>query len=132
LACIVLDTDLLVGLLRGEEKAREFIERLWERGDEPVTTAVNIYELYSGAYRRGPRHVEAVRELERLLPVLQLDAKAARLAAEIGDGLRRRGAQLEIRDLLIAAVAVANSCRVATCNVKHFRRVEALAVERWC
>ncbi len=128
----MLDTDLLIAFLRGDGRAAAFIESVWSRGDEPVTTAVNIYELYVGALRRGGRHVHAVRELERLLPVLVLDARAARLAAEVGTGLRRRGEGIDIRDLLIASIALVNSCSVATCNTRHFRRVEALAVEKWC
>ncbi len=132
MGCVVLDTDLLIALLRGDERATTFIERLWSRGDEPTTTAINIYELYVGALRRGERHVQAVRELEQLLPVLPLDAKTARLAAEIGVELRSRGKSIDIRDLLIASAAMAGGCSIATCNTRHFRRIEALALEKWC
>ena len=132
MGCVVLDTDLLIAFLRGDGRASGFVEEVWSRGDEPVTTVVNLYELYSGALLRGERHVRAVRELEQLLPVLVLDARAARLAAEVGTGLRRRGEMVEIRDLLIASIALVTGCSVATCNVRHFRRVEALAVEKWC
>ena len=128
----MLDTDLLIAFLRGVEGARDFLETVWGRGDEPVTTAVNLYELYVGALQRGGRHVQAVRELEQLLPVLVLDARAARLAAEVGTALRRRGEVIDIRDLLIASIALVNGCSVATCNTRHFRRVETLSVEKWC
>lgn len=130
--CLVLDTDLLVGFLRGEERAVRFLDSLWGRGEEPALSSIVVYELYRGAVRRGRRHVEAVRELERLLPVLPLDGRAARLAAEMEEDLRRRGLRVDVRDLLIAATAMANGCGVATCNVRHFGRVEALRVEKWC
>ncbi len=132
MACIVLDSDLLIALLRGVERAVEFVEALERRGEELATTVVNLYELYRGALRRGPRHVEAVRELELLLEVLPLDAGAARLAAEEQARLEAEGMPLDVRDLLIAAIAVSRGCRVATCNVRHFSRVRGLGVLDWC
>ena len=45
--------------------------------------------------------------------------------------LQRRGIPIEDMDLAIASVALALPARLATCNVRHFSRIEDLEVEDW-
>ena len=55
--------------------------------------------------------------------VLKFDVAAAQHAAEIAVVNRSTGRTVEVRDVLIASIAVANGAKVATRNVKHFARM---------
>ncbi|MBI4543661.1 MAG: hypothetical protein HY703_00520 [Gemmatimonadetes bacterium] len=56
-----------------------------------------------------------------------------RRAAELHGGLRftLRHQPIGERDLLIAAIAIANDIRLVTANTGEFRRVPGLRVEDW-
>jgi predicted nucleic acid-binding protein len=45
--------------------------------------------------------------------------------------LERRGAIIDDMDLAAAAIAMAHGFGVATCNARHFIRVEGLGVLDW-
>ncbi|WP_338253073.1 type II toxin-antitoxin system VapC family toxin [Pyrodictium abyssi] len=133
MACTVLDTDLLIALLRGRKTAVDYVARLEEEGLELATTVVNLFELYYGAYRSGSeKRVRAIRELEEILHVIGLDPRTAEAAAREAARLASQGMSLGFRDVLIGVAAREKGCRLATCNVKHLGRIEALAVEKWC
>jgi len=70
LEVLCLDTDILIDLLRGESKTVEEIKQLEDKF-ELVTTAINLFELYYGAYKTGrERNIEAVKEVARRVEVL--------------------------------------------------------------
>ncbi len=133
MACIVLDTDLLIALLRGRGAAREYVSRLEREGLELATTAINLFELYYGAYRSGSRRrLEAVRDLSMILRVIDVDGRVAEAAAREAARLASKGLSLDFRDVLVGVATREKGCKIATCNVKHLGRIEALAVEKWC
>ena len=41
------------------------------------------------------------------------------------------GLRIEDMDLAVAAIALAHECGVATCNARHFSRIEGLRVLNW-
>ena len=60
---ICLDTDFLVDLLRNKSEAVQWVK---EHEDEDIlaTTIVNVYEIYSGAYKSAlESKILAVKEL---------------------------------------------------------------------
>ena len=50
---VVLDTDVLIDFLRGEDKAVKFIRNLKSKGISLATIVINAFELYWGAYKFG-------------------------------------------------------------------------------
>ncbi|MEM0030554.1 MAG: PIN domain-containing protein [Candidatus Nitrosocaldus sp.] len=46
---VCLDTDVIVALLRGDERALEIIDRLQKSNGVLKTTAITVYELIKGA-----------------------------------------------------------------------------------
>jgi len=126
----VLDTDLIVELLRGNERAKEYVRKL--EGEALLcTTAINMFELYYGAYKLGKEAVEHVKRLETRLVVLNVDSRAAEEAAEEQARLSAQGMALDVRDLLIGATARRYGCVLVTGNVKHMKRIYGLKVENW-
>ena len=123
---ICLDTDVLIDFLRGERKIVEMIERLEEK-HELLTTSINIFELYYGAYRTGrDRNVKAVDELAERLEILKLTEQSAKISGEILAELESDGRAIDFRDILIAGIVMENDVTLFTGNKRHFQRVKGL------
>ncbi len=89
--------------------------------------AVGVFELSSGIQRLSPGRKRAFLEswLDELLAsnceVLPFDREAALTCAILESDARRRGRAIDLRDLLILAIAKSQDLGVATRNVAHFR-----------
>jgi predicted nucleic acid-binding protein len=89
--------------------------------------AVGIYELASGIQRlpAGKKRTYLEEWLAELLAadceVLPFDQAAALTCAALESEARRRGRSIELRDLLILAIAKSQDLGVATRNIAHFR-----------
>lgn len=89
--------------------------------------AVGVYEIASGIQRLpAGRKREFLEEwLAELLSsdcdVVPFDRDAALSCAALEAEARRRGRSIELRDLLILAIARSRDLGVATRNVSHFR-----------
>src|SRR5438128_11628634 len=97
-AGVVLDTDVLVAYLRGNQAVLQTL------ADETLaTTVVNAFELFHGAYksRESLANLAATRGLLASLEVLGLDLKAAERAGEVLSQVQKSGNNIDIRDLLV-------------------------------
>ena len=89
--------------------------------------AVGVYELASGIRRlpTGKKREFLEAWLAELLAsdceVLPFDQAAALTCAALEEEARRRGRTIDLRDLLILAIAKSQDLGVATRNVNHFR-----------
>jgi predicted nucleic acid-binding protein len=126
-AAVLLDTTVLIDLLRGRPEARSRLFALREAGDDPYVCAVNVEETVRGLEER---HYPAARALFAGVRIATLGAAAGWLAGEWRREFGERGRTLAQADCLIAAAAVALGGRLATGNPKDFPMPE-LAVEHW-
>ena len=127
----LLDTCLLIDLLRGDRGAAEAVEGL--RG--AATTAVNVYELFLGIYHgardTGRRVGEAERLLERL-EVLPMDEGASKATARVMAELIGGGEPLDALGVFTACIGVQRGCEVVvTRNTRHFERIPGVKVETY-
>jgi tRNA(fMet)-specific endonuclease VapC len=109
------------------------MEELATRGQTVVTTIVNVAETLAGGYAAGVP-AESLKAREALLstmPVLDLDAGAARQYAIWYSVLARRGEMVGAFDLLIASMAHSNGHSVVTRNREDFERIPGLVVEAY-
>ena len=125
----LLDSDILISMLRGQHGIQEKIYRI---GLEKCRVSeISLAELYVGAYKRNDRkafgQAEFTRENFELVPV----SGTIRTYAELRAALERAGRKLDSMDLLIAAAALEHRLTLVTNNVKHFSRIPGLAVENW-
>ncbi len=129
---ICLDTDVLIDFLRGKRKIVEMIERL-EEEHELLTTSINIFELYYGAYRTGKdKNVKAVDELAERLEILKLTEQSAKISGKMLAELESDGRAIDFRDILIAGIVMENDVTLFTGNKRHFQRVKGLKLfENW-
>ncbi len=117
---IVLDTTVLIDLLRGHEPARSYLMSLDE---PPACSEVSRVELMRGI---RSRERTAAEQLMRALRWISLDEEIARRAGLIGRAWRRSHG-LSTPDLVIAATAQELGAQLATSNVRHYPMFEGLA-----
>lgn len=123
MAGAVVDTDILIDVLRGHEPTILRLARLRGRS-ELATTTITAFELLRG--EMTPRRVANISLLLEELELLSLDVASAAEAAAIDRTLGARGLRLATGDTLIAGIALANRLPLMTNNLRHFRRVESL------
>ncbi len=130
MAC--LDTDILVGLFRGDRKALEKIADL-ERAETLSTTPINAMELFKGAYRSKfwQDNVEQVQKLLNNLKLLEFNIESSKLAGQLIEKLRQEGKGVGDMDSIIAGLVIAHAEKLVTRNIRHFKRVPGLKVEKW-
>lgn len=135
---IILDTNVLSETMRGrpDPKVAAWLDQVAERS--VWITAVTVVEVRFGIERlpAGRRR----RELEEAFGlalsadlgsrVVPLDEAAAR---EVAILIVRRGLSLEgdLRDTIIAGVAISRGATIATRNLRHFRDLPLEVVDPW-
>jgi len=124
---VLLDTTVLIDVLRGRPGAVERLGALRQHGGTPFTTPINVEEIHRGL--RDSERTAAVRLFDglRIAPIGRLQGVQA------GDWRRDHassGVTLAQADCMIAAVAVAIGVPLATGNPNHFPMRE-LRVEHW-
>ncbi|MBN2251502.1 MAG: type II toxin-antitoxin system VapC family toxin [Candidatus Altiarchaeota archaeon] len=127
-----LDTNILVGLLRGDPDAGAKIQSLEDKGLRITTTVINACELYRGAQRssKAEENLEVLEELLRNIEMLDLNLKAAKTAASILEEQKAGGKTVNEMDALIAAIALTNNETLVTRD-KDFKRIKELRMEIW-
>ncbi|MFW6111197.1 MAG: type II toxin-antitoxin system VapC family toxin [Thermoproteota archaeon] len=130
---VCLDTDFLVALIRGDAKAEEKAKILDRRGVRKVTTPINVFELYLGAYlsRNQNENVKLIRDLLLAVDLLGFDHKSSEKAGEIAAKLKKIGQPIGVRDSMIAGIAARFEQILLTRNLNHFSKVNDLEVEQW-
>ncbi len=128
-AGLIVDTDILIDLLRKKDYAASHIKKL-EDEVELATSAINAFVLYRGAYksRNQERNLASVKGLLNSLRMLNTDDDSMEIAGKITASLERDGNMMDIRDLLIASISLVNGFGVLTNNVGHFTKIKHLKV----
>lgn len=110
----LLDTCVLIDVLRGREAAVAFVSGL---KSTPAISAITATELIAGA--KGKREEEAIDRILATYEVAEIDLEIARLA---GDYVRDFGKShgVDPIDALIAATAKTKGLDLATLNIEHF------------
>jgi predicted nucleic acid-binding protein len=124
---ILLDTTVLIDVLRGRRRTVERLAALHRHGDVPYTTPINVEEIH-----RGLRETERI-AATRLFDGLRIASIGRPEGVRAGDWRRDHasaGMTLAQADCLIAAAAVALGVPLATGNPKDFPMRE-LDVQHW-
>ena len=127
----LIDTDVLLDLINGEELAIEFLDSVM-RADEVVISTVTFAEVYAGIHasndpdrtRARIEHFFSISEFE-LVPLTGEPAKRAGL---LYGTLAAQGLRTGMADLPNAAIAVEYGYTVVTRNIRHYNRVPTLKI----
>jgi predicted nucleic acid-binding protein len=128
----ILDTDIIVALLKGEPEALEKIRTLEEKGDTLSTTIVTVYELLKGAYlsSKPQENLMKIRDSISTLQVLELTFNACEEASKIHRDLKKTGYMVGEFDILIAAIANTNDETIVTRD-EQFELIRGTKLIKW-
>jgi predicted nucleic acid-binding protein len=126
----VIDTDILIDLLRNVKKVTTFLAKIEESGSLLSTTVINAFELYHGAHKSKEReqNLLATRKLLDRLILLPLGPRSAETAGRIYAQLETKGQPIGLRDALIGAITLTKGYTIVTRNVEHFQKIIGLTV----
>lgn len=111
---VILDTDVLIDLLRGREPIRIFLRELAEHSI-PCCSVISVAEIYAGM-RQEESELTA-----NLLDGLVIFPVTRQIAETAGHFKRRaKGLRLELADCLIAATGLVEGAALLTGNVKDY------------
>jgi predicted nucleic acid-binding protein len=136
---IILDTNVLSALMLSDP---DIVVSSWldrQARTSVWTTSVTILEIRYGlaampaGRRRTDRHALFQRVVEEKLEhrVLAFDQAAAEEAAVLMESRRRGGRVRDLRDTMIAGIAMAQRATLATRNVRHFDDIGVPVVDPW-
>jgi predicted nucleic acid-binding protein len=114
---LLLDTSVLIDVLRFHHRRRELLADLARAGNTLATTALNIAELYAGM---RPEEQARTEDFLEALDCYELTAAAGRLAGSLKNRYASKGRTLTLADTIVAAIAMERRCTLMTDNRKDF------------
>ena len=133
-AMFLFDTDTITNIVK-PHPSQNLLKKLdpLSKNQQYIST-ITISEIVYGAEKshRPDFHLNNLDNL--LLPAVNIigfDTKAAYVCGRIRAELEKRGTPLDLADLEIASIAIANNLILITNNVRHFKRVPLLQYDNW-
>ncbi|GAB4024186.1 type II toxin-antitoxin system VapC family toxin [Spirosoma koreense] len=120
---LMVDTSLLIDYFRKSDKSKTRLVRLSEQFERLAIASITEFEIYSGATQA---QLNFWNELLSEIIVCSFDSKAARIAVDVKQTLKKQRKSIDIADLFIASTAIANDLPLDTLNRKHFELIEQL------
>lgn len=112
----LLDSDVLIWILRKKEKTLELVREIKEEGGLGCST-LSILEIQAGA---KPGEEEKTNLLLESLRAYPLKRENANLAGKFLREYQLKGITLDFVDAAIAATAILNDLVLVTYNLKHY------------
>jgi len=130
---VVLDTDILVSFIRGNEEAINKINNYYNSESSVMTTSMTVFELFRGAFasHNSEKKVGDIELLIEDLDILDFDTRSSKIVGKIYNELKRNGKIIDILDMFIASISISNNETLVTRNIKHFSRIPKLKIEKW-
>ncbi len=133
---VVLDTNIVSAIMHRLPEALNRLETHYRPNDivlcSPVAAEIHYGLARLSARSRRRRTLEA--EYLRLRDAVGWSDWTEGAALEFGQQkarLERLGERLDDMDIVVGSVALSVGAAVATRNVRHFTRIEGLAVDDW-
>lgn len=117
---IVLDTNILIEILKGNEKT---IKKVHSFSEELVLSSISVMELYYGAINKA--ELKKLEKFVSLFKIKDLDESISIKSTHLIKTYAKSH-NLDIPDSLIASTALALECRIFTYNLKDFRYIDGL------
>jgi predicted nucleic acid-binding protein len=136
---IILDTNVLSALMRKTSEAVvvDWLDR--QPADSVWLSSITVFETRFGLalLPKGRRRSALERAFETVLTddlanrVLDFDSVAAATAARLAADRQKAGRAVDLRDTLIAGIALARRATIATRNTKHFEGLDVPVINPW-
>jgi len=128
----LLDTNIIIYTLKNKfENIKFMIENAGM--NNVCVSSLTVAELEHGAAKSNNPDKSRAIMYEFLTPfeILNFDTKSAEYYGRIRADLEKIGKVIGPIDLMIAAVAMANSAIIVTDNEREFERIDGLKIENW-
>jgi predicted nucleic acid-binding protein len=112
----ILDTDVIIWLLRKKKDVIQAIMRASEKGELFLSTAT-VAEVYKNAFENELKETEVFLKKHTILP---LDYEIAKQAGTYWKDWNKKYKTLGLIDCIIASTAKQNNLRLITYNTKHY------------
>lgn len=135
---IILDTNVLSSLMRAAPEAK-VVAWLNDRPRDSVwITSITVLEVRYGLeiLPASKKRTSLFRAFNSLLEAIShriasFDAAAAESAADLMARRRKVGRPVDLRDTMIAGIALARRASLATRNVSHFADAPISVIDPW-
>lgn len=118
---VLLDSDIAIEILRDNQ---DIIKKILTLEARFYTTSVNVFELWSG--RSNDKKME---EFLSSFQILEFDKESAIISGNIRKELKKKGTQIDFRDLFVASICIKNDIEFFTHNIKHFQRLQGYGLK---
>jgi len=134
----LLDTTILVGLLRANHIIVSKYNKLSKKGIDKGITTYTIAELYEGFYRNKEQEIIKAQqkifeillnEFEREKMIFSLTRNKAINFPKFKIALEKKGTPMPIIDLLIGTIAIVNNFILITTDVAHYQLLKSAIAE---
>ena len=131
---ILIDSSVLIHFERRGTDISAYVKG--REGEDAFLSVISASELLHGVHRAADRRIKATRlafveGVLTAIPVLPVDLAVARSHAQMWADLAQQGQMIGVHDSWLAATCLAYGLRLATTNVREFKRVPGLDVEKW-
>ena len=130
----LLDTNILSELIKKRPRPNVLSHLNSKPAQTLYTSSICIMELRLGSAIREDSEVFWQRINEEIISriqIIRIGQREALAAGDIHAYLRETGQVIGIEDVLIAASALSNNCKMITANTRHFSRIRDLQIENW-
>ena len=121
---ILLDTNILIEILKGDEKT---IRKVQSFSEELAITSISVMELYYGAINKT--ELNKLEKFSSLFKIIQINENISKKAVQLVKSYAKSHT-LDIPDSLIAATSLTNDCQLFTYNLKDFKYIEGMKLNR--
>ena len=125
---VCLDSNILINFLRNDAQTINYIENLKQQEKTISITSINCFELLKGIPKLSKMDKNKVSDFLTNFNILNFNFVSSQKAAEIFDDLKSRGEIIDLADILIASIVLANNESFITNNSKHFERIKELEI----
>lgn len=118
---IMCDTDVIIEILKGNEKIIKTIESI---GLENIAiSSITVMELYFGALNK--KELDKIKKHLKALNIVHFDNDVSELAVSMTESYSKSHG-LQIPDAIIAATTLLLEMKLLTLNLKDFRYIDGL------
>lgn len=127
---IVLDTNIVIDLMRGDESLKKGIELLIQKGVEVFIDPIVLCELYQVAHLsdKPTQGVQKINNFLSSVDVLDFNKAACMIFGQQVAYLQKQGKPTEVLDLMIGCIAITHNASLVTRNSKDFKHICGLKV----